>query len=360
MPTRAPPARDQTGRGGEPRRTAPGQPAAGQQGRDEQDAEDDVEPDQRVRQPGPRGERVDRRVEGRVPVDGDDQVGDALGQHGQRSHHRQQRSPEPAGVVGASRRLVRSWWRTWWICNGCHAVNGAVGGVPRSLRKPSLRVPRCPASSRCDAGRVTERNVLGGELEPCGTDPMTGFFRDGCCNTGPEDLGSHTICAVVTEEFLAHQRSIGNDLTTPMPDYSFPGLVPGDRWCVTAVNWARAHRDGSGRTGGAGLDQRRRSSSSFRSRRCGSTPSTYRTTSASSTARACLVIAGGCRRRPGAGWQGAGPRADWASSKGRQRRQRAIWAASGAAMNRQTRPSDPGRGPSHRASGRTPSRRARA
>jgi hypothetical protein len=92
---------------------------------------------------------------------------------------------------------------------------------------------------------VTERNVLGGELEPCGTDPMTGFYRDGCCKTGPEDRGSHTICAVVTEEFLAHQRSIGNDLTTAMPEYGFPGLVPGDRWCVTALNWARAHRDGA-------------------------------------------------------------------------------------------------------------------
>ena len=91
---------------------------------------------------------------------------------------------------------------------------------------------------------MTERNVLGGELEPCGTDPMTGFFRDGCCNTGPEDLGSHTICAVVTGEFLDHQRSIGNDLSTPHPDYGFPGLRPGDRWCVTAVNWSRAHRDG--------------------------------------------------------------------------------------------------------------------
>ena len=92
---------------------------------------------------------------------------------------------------------------------------------------------------------MTEHNVLGGELEPCGTDPMTGFFRDGCCNTGPEDRGSHTICAVVTEAFLDHQRSIGNDLSTPMPDYGFPGLVPGDRWCVTALNWARAHRDGA-------------------------------------------------------------------------------------------------------------------
>jgi uncharacterized protein (DUF2237 family) len=91
---------------------------------------------------------------------------------------------------------------------------------------------------------VTERNVLGAELQPCGTDPVTGFFRDGCCRTGPEDLGSHTICAVVTAEFLDHQRGIGNDLSTPMPAYDFPGLVPGDRWCVTAVNWARAYRAG--------------------------------------------------------------------------------------------------------------------
>ncbi len=91
---------------------------------------------------------------------------------------------------------------------------------------------------------MTERNVLGEDLEPCGLDPLTGFFRDGCCNTGPQDLGSHTICAVVTAEFLEHQRSIGNDLGTPRPEYGFPGLVPGDRWCVTAVNWARAALDG--------------------------------------------------------------------------------------------------------------------
>ena len=92
------------------------------------------------------------------------------------------------------------------------------------------------------AGPVTdERNVLGGELEPCGTEPLTGFYRDGCCRTGPEDLGSHTICAVVTQEFLEHQRSIGNDLISPMPEYRFPGLTPGDRWCVTAVNWARSY-----------------------------------------------------------------------------------------------------------------------
>lgn len=91
---------------------------------------------------------------------------------------------------------------------------------------------------------MPESNVLGGPLEPCGYDPVTGFFRDGHCATGPEDLGSHTICAVVTAEFLEHQRSIGNDLSTPLPAYSFPGLVPGDRWCVTARNWARAFQDG--------------------------------------------------------------------------------------------------------------------
>ena len=90
---------------------------------------------------------------------------------------------------------------------------------------------------------MAERNVLGGELEPCGTDPVTGFYRDGCCSTGPEDRGSHTICAVVTAEFLEHQRDIGNDLSSPMPMHRFPGLVPGDRWCVTAANWLRAHRD---------------------------------------------------------------------------------------------------------------------
>lgn len=92
---------------------------------------------------------------------------------------------------------------------------------------------------------MADRNVLGGALEPCSTDPLTGFYRDGCCSTGPEDLGSHTICAVVTEEFLQHQRAIGNDLSTPHPEYRFPGLVPGDRWCVTAVNWLRAHDDGA-------------------------------------------------------------------------------------------------------------------
>ncbi len=92
---------------------------------------------------------------------------------------------------------------------------------------------------------MSDRNVLGSVLDPCGLDPVTGFYRDGCCSTGPEDLGAHTICAVVTAEFLDHQRRIGNDLSTPMPQHRFPGLVPGDRWCVTARNWLRAHLDGA-------------------------------------------------------------------------------------------------------------------
>ena len=92
---------------------------------------------------------------------------------------------------------------------------------------------------------MSERNVLGGELEPCGFDPVTGFYRDGCCNTGPEDVGSHTICAVVTAELLNHQREIGHDLVNPMPHFMVPGLMPGDRWCVTAANWLRAYHDGA-------------------------------------------------------------------------------------------------------------------
>lgn len=88
-------------------------------------------------------------------------------------------------------------------------------------------------------------NVLGTELGDCGVDPLTGFFRDGSCNTDERDHGSHTICAVMTREFLDHQSTIGNDLETPMPQHRFPGLVPGDRWCVTARNWLRANTDGA-------------------------------------------------------------------------------------------------------------------
>ena len=86
------------------------------------------------------------------------------------------------------------------------------------------------------------RNVLGGELESCGTDPMTGFYRDGCCETGAEDGGVHTVCAVVTAEFLEFSVGVGNDLTKPGP--GFPGLRPGDRWCLCASRWAEAREAG--------------------------------------------------------------------------------------------------------------------
>ena len=92
---------------------------------------------------------------------------------------------------------------------------------------------------------MSERNVLGEPLEPCGSDPVTGYFRDGCCRPDPEGIGSHLVCAVVTADFLEHQVSIGNDLVTPMPHYGFPGLTPGDRWCVTVANWRRAYEDGA-------------------------------------------------------------------------------------------------------------------
>ena len=84
------------------------------------------------------------------------------------------------------------------------------------------------------------RNVLGGVLENCSLKPMTGFFRNGCCDTGAEDVGSHTVCVVMTAEFLAFSKTRGNDLSTPMPEYGFPGLVPGDRWCLCAPRWQEA------------------------------------------------------------------------------------------------------------------------
>jgi uncharacterized protein (DUF2237 family) len=91
----------------------------------------------------------------------------------------------------------------------------------------------------------SDLNVLGEPLQECGTDPVTGFYRDGCCTSGPEDLGSHTVCAVVTADFLAHQASVGNDLITPRPEYNFPGLEPGDRWCVVAARWLQAYHAGA-------------------------------------------------------------------------------------------------------------------
>lgn len=91
---------------------------------------------------------------------------------------------------------------------------------------------------------MQERNVLGGPLAECGREPATGFLRDGTCRTCAEDLGSHTVCAVMTSDFLAHQRSLGNDLVTPVPEWAFPGLEPGDRWCVVAGRWLQSYAAG--------------------------------------------------------------------------------------------------------------------
>jgi uncharacterized protein len=91
---------------------------------------------------------------------------------------------------------------------------------------------------------VTDRNVLGGELEPCSTDPVTGYYRDGSCRCDDSDPGLHAVCAVMTPDFLEHQKAVGNDLTTPRPEWMFPGLQPGDRWCVVAGRWRQSYEAG--------------------------------------------------------------------------------------------------------------------
>jgi uncharacterized protein (DUF2237 family) len=92
--------------------------------------------------------------------------------------------------------------------------------------------------------REPDRNVVGGELLPCSGDPLTGFYRDGCCATGAEDVGGHTVCAIMTPEFLQFSALAGNDLSTPRPEWGFPGLTPGDRWCVCASRWLEAYDAG--------------------------------------------------------------------------------------------------------------------
>lgn len=86
-------------------------------------------------------------------------------------------------------------------------------------------------------------NVLGGPLQPCSTDPLTGFYRNGCCDTGPEDQGNHTVCVIATAEFLAVSRYLGNDLSTPRPEFRFPGVKPGDRWCLCASRFLQAAQE---------------------------------------------------------------------------------------------------------------------
>lgn len=94
-------------------------------------------------------------------------------------------------------------------------------------------------------GRAPPLNVLGGSLAECGRDPVTGFWRDGCCNTGPEDVGAHTVCAVMTDDFLVFSKEAGNDLSTPRPEFGFPGLQSGDRWCLCAARWVEAYLAGA-------------------------------------------------------------------------------------------------------------------
>ena len=90
----------------------------------------------------------------------------------------------------------------------------------------------------------TAKNVLGLPLEPCSHDPLTGFYRNGCCDTGREDVGLHLVCIRATRDFLAFSKAVGNDLSTPMPQYEFPGLVPGDRWCLCVERWQQAYQAG--------------------------------------------------------------------------------------------------------------------
>jgi uncharacterized protein (DUF2237 family) len=97
---------------------------------------------------------------------------------------------------------------------------------------------------RSSSGARPQRNVFGEALKSCSERPLTGFYRSGCCHTGPEDLGLHTVCIEVTAEFLAFSRSRGNDLSTPHPEFDFPGLVPGDRWCLCAARWQEAFEAG--------------------------------------------------------------------------------------------------------------------
>lgn len=116
--------------------------------------------------------------------------------------------------------------------------------------RPQCKIARAAMSRRGVGGYPLEVspepdvNVVGGALLPCSVEPRTGFYRNGGCSTGPEDLGSHTVCAVMTEEFLAFSRAAGNDLSTPRPEWGFPGLQPGDRWCVCASRWLEAFEAG--------------------------------------------------------------------------------------------------------------------
>ena len=113
-----------------------------------------------------------------------------------------------------------------------------------SNSKMSLKIKSQTGNGNDGEDSTYEKNVLGGKLEVCSLDPLTGFTRNGCCSTGPMDFGSHTVCASVTQDFLLSQRNLGNDLMTARPEYNFPGLKAGDRWCLCASRWEQARQQG--------------------------------------------------------------------------------------------------------------------
>src|SRR5690606_25151449 len=115
---------------------------------------------------------------------------------------------------------------------------------PLPVRARPPHIDACGGRWVCSDGGMA-RNVLGTDLQECGRDPLTGFFRDGCCNTGGDDVGVHTVCARVTAEFLEFSASVGNDLATPHPEYGFAGLRPGDQWCLCASRWQEALEAGA-------------------------------------------------------------------------------------------------------------------
>uniref|UniRef100_A0A061R6C9 DUF2237 domain-containing protein n=1 Tax=Tetraselmis sp. GSL018 TaxID=582737 RepID=A0A061R6C9_9CHLO len=121
-----------------------------------------------------------------------------------------------------------------------HRIVPLLNSARRSYQRPATKAFSTQAMGGTSSSRPPAKNVLGSELQCCCTSPVTGFFRDGYCHTGPSDFGRHVVCAEVTEEFLQFTASRGNDLSTPSPNFSFPGLKPGDRWCLCASRWKEA------------------------------------------------------------------------------------------------------------------------
>ena len=148
-------------------------------------------------------------------------------------------SNRPCSVATPDASIVCEAGAAQISCRGKAVIPARILAAPpaRGIERPQREVWFGMAAA--------QKNVLGGDLQPCSFDPLTGFYRDGCCTAGPEDLGSHTVCAVVTAEFLDYQQQTGNDLVSPAPQYGFAGLVPGDRWCVSAFNWLRAYQAGA-------------------------------------------------------------------------------------------------------------------